>query len=227
MVISLSFQNVNFQSALVDIAILVLLLPCRVMIAPKYLVLVLQYKNHDVQLLSTSLITSTNRTTYKYVSKHVYPAPTYKGVFSCRKVVKSSTCEMTNQNCLVCFTSTINTIELLMCDFGRIKLQHVSFHIALPHKFLQAYGTNDSVNASVNCNVIVKNYIICFKSIIKITKLLMCDFGRMELQHVSFHIALPHKFLHAYGTNVNASVNCNVAVKNYIICIKSTTNIMN
>ena len=125
MVISLSFQIVNFESALVDIAILVLLLPCRVMIAPKYLVLVLQYKNHDVQLLSTSLSTSTARTTYKYVSKHVYPALTYKGVFSCRKVVKSSTCGMTNQNCLVCFTSTINTIELLMCDFGRIKLQHV------------------------------------------------------------------------------------------------------
>ena len=121
---------------------------------------------------------------------------------------------MTNQNCLVCFKSTINTNELLVCDFGRVEMQHVSLQIELPHKFLHAYGTNVSVDASVNNNVIVKNYIISFKSTINITKLLMCDFGRMELQHVSFQIALPRIFLETHGTNVSveAGVPCNVIV---------------
>ena len=51
--------------------------------------------------------------------------------------------------------STINMNNLHMCDFGRKEKQHVRFQIALPRKFLQAYGTNISFATRMSCQMVV------------------------------------------------------------------------
>ena len=47
------------------------------------------------------------------------------------------------------------TNTLLRCDFGRIAMQHVNFHIALPRKFLQAHGTDISFDTLVGREMVV------------------------------------------------------------------------
>ena len=111
---------------------------------------------------------------------------------------------------LACITDT-DKITTLHCwtNQSNAGTQSSKLQVLDQYKHVLCYAVNQSsqVPKYDHDNIIVEQSITTTLSALNSqqtrTKLLRCDSGRMELQHVSCHTALPCKFFQAQGTNIS------------------------